>query len=51
MELLGSLIDSFEAYQIITEVLFEYVPKKERVKALAQAAERINFEIKDGTSE
>lgn len=41
------LMDRMEAYQIISEVFYEYIPDKEKIKALAQAAERIKYEIKD----
>ena len=40
-------LDCFETYQIMSEVFWEYVPKKDRVKALGQVAERIMFEIKN----
>lgn len=46
LDFLDDLIDRFEAYKIMSEVFYEYVPEKERVKALAQAAERIDYEIK-----
>ena len=47
MELLDDkILDHFEAHRIMAEVFWDYVPDKERVKALAQAAERIDYEIK-----
>ena len=47
MVLLDRLLDTFEAYQIMTEVLFEYVPENQRLNALASASDRIFYEIKD----
>lgn len=40
-------LDRFEAYQILSEVFFDYIPDEQRLVALAQAAERIKYEIKD----
>lgn len=40
-------LDKIESYQILCEVLFEHLPNEIKVKALAQAAERIKFELKD----
>lgn len=41
------LIDRMEAYKIMTEVFYEFIPDNKKIEALAQAAERIAYEIKD----
>lgn len=41
------LIDRMEAYQIMTEVFYEFIPDNKKVEALAQAAERIAYELKE----
>lgn len=41
------LIDRMEAYKIMTEVFYDFIPDNKKIEALAQAAERIAYEIKD----
>lgn len=45
------LLDRLEAYHIMSEIFFEYIPKERRVKALTKVAERINYEIKEAKGE
>lgn len=48
MDILDSdLVDQNEALKIILEVFFDFIPESDRIKAMAQAAERIEFEIKE----
>lgn len=42
----NKVLDHFEAYRIMSEVFWQYIPDSEKIKALAQTAERIDYEIK-----
>lgn len=40
------LVDMIERYQILVEVFFAHVPNKQKLAALAEAADRIYTDIK-----
>ena len=44
------VLDRLEAYQIMSDVFYQYIPNEDRVLALSQAAERISYEIKKATT-
>lgn len=41
------VLDRFEGYQIMCEVFYDHIPEDKRFLALAQAFERIQYEIKN----
>ena len=47
MEFLGNFFDNYETYHIMSEVFYEYIPDHLKLLALSEAAQRIEFELKD----
>lgn len=47
VEFLGRVLDNYEAYQIMSEVFYDFIPDSIKKLALSQAANRVYFELKD----
>ena len=47
VEILERMLDNYECYKIISEVFLSYIPKDDKLNALAHAADRIYNEVKN----
>lgn len=45
MDILDKMTDQNERYKIMVEVFLGYIPDKEKLEAMADAAERIHNEV------